>query len=58
MPRHLPLPKGNEKVWRELLPAADLRQHGRHVYMFRNTQTNQIVYTLNPRVEVLKGEYL
>jgi allantoicase len=52
MPRTLPLPKGNEKVWLELLPREHLRKHGRHVYMFRNTQTNQILYTLYPRIEV------
>lgn len=52
MPRTLPLPKGNEKVWRDLLPPEKMRKHGRHVYMFRNVQTNQIVYTLYPRIEV------
>ncbi|KAF2272487.1 uncharacterized protein EI97DRAFT_504158 [Westerdykella ornata] len=52
MPRHLPLPKGNEKIWRELLPPTSaLQKLGRHVYVFRNTQTNQIVYSLYPVIE-------
>jgi hypothetical protein len=52
MPRTLPLPKGNEKIWLNLLPRAVERQHGRYVYMFRNTQTNQVVYTHYPKIEV------
>jgi hypothetical protein len=52
MPRKLPPLKGNEKIWLDLLPPEPLRKHGRHIYMFRNTETNQILYTLFPRIEV------
>jgi allantoicase len=52
MPRTLPPLKGNEKVWRDILPKESLQGHGRHLYMFRNTATNQVVYTLHPRIEV------
>jgi hypothetical protein len=53
MPRHLPLPKRNFKEWPELLPVGESqRQFGRHIYIFRNIATNQILYALRPRIEV------
>ncbi|KAF2015066.1 hypothetical protein BU24DRAFT_451960 [Aaosphaeria arxii CBS 175.79] len=49
MPRRLPPPSGH-KVWTDLLPSEGLRDHGRHIYMFRHVRTNQVVYSLHPRV--------
>lgn len=49
MPRRLP-PNGLMKVWTDLLPAEERRSHGKHIYMFRHIRTNQIVYTLYPRL--------
>ncbi|KAF2746185.1 hypothetical protein M011DRAFT_478184 [Sporormia fimetaria CBS 119925] len=52
MPRYIPPPKRNEKIWFELLPQTRAeRRHGRHVYMFRNIQTNQMLYTHYPRIQ-------
>ncbi|KAH7132161.1 transcriptional regulation of mitochondrial recombination-domain-containing protein [Dendryphion nanum] len=51
MPRKLPIPTtGKSKIWTDLLPADGLREHGRHIYMFRNVKTNQVIYTLYPRL--------
>jgi hypothetical protein len=50
MPRKLPPPKNAEKIWFELLPKPAEGQHGRHIYMFRNTHTNQVLYTLYPMI--------
>ena len=30
----------------------ELRKFGRHIYIFRNIETNQILYALRPRIEV------
>lgn len=52
MPRTLPPLRGNERLWRDLLPSGQaLRRSGRYIYMFRNTKTNQILYTLKPKIE-------
>ena len=51
MPRVLPPPKGNGKTWLNLLPTEQYARN-RCIYMFRNTQTNQIVYALEPKIEV------
>jgi hypothetical protein len=59
MPRHIPPPKGNFKEWAGLLPKGEaLNKFGRHIYIFRNIETNQILYTLRPRIEVGQANWL